>query len=65
MTVSVWSPCKVREDLEAAVEEDDSAALQGLRDQLAAFVEVLDAAFTKKRVPERTQIWIQVGEIWM
>ena len=36
------------------------ATLEGLRDQLAAFAEILDAAFTKKKIPERTQIWIQV-----
>ena len=52
---------QVREELESAVEEDDTAALEGLRDQLAAFAEVLDAAFTKKKIPERTQIWIQIS----
>lgn len=49
-----------REDLEDAVEADDEASLEGLRDQLTAFVEVLDAAFIKKKIPERTQIWVQV-----
>ncbi len=44
-----------------AIEEEDSGALEGLRDQLAAYVEVLDAAFTKKKIPERQQIWIQMS----
>ena len=62
LMADIYEACteQVREELEAAVEDDDAAALGGLRDQLAAFAEVLDAAFTKKKIPERTQIWIQV-----
>ena len=37
--------------------QDDRVA--SLRDQLAAFVEVLDAAFTKTRARPQTQIWLQ------
>ncbi|KAG1666039.1 hypothetical protein FOA52_006913 [Chlamydomonas sp. UWO 241] len=51
----------VREDLEEAVERADEPALESLRDQLAAFVEVVDAMFQKKKIPERTQIWIQAS----
>jgi len=36
-------------------------ALQNIKAQLAAYVEVVDAAFTKSGVSERTQIWLQVG----
>lgn len=36
-------------------------ALKGIKDQLAAFVECVDAAFSQTGVSERTQIWLQVG----
>ncbi|GAX79608.1 hypothetical protein CEUSTIGMA_g7049.t1 [Chlamydomonas eustigma] len=63
LIADIYEACteQVREDLEEAVSDDDMEALQSLRDQLVAFVEVLDAAFTKKKVPEKTQIWIQLS----
>ena len=36
-------------------------ALVRLKEQLAAYAEVLDAAFEKKRVDERAQVWVQAG----
>lgn len=51
---------QVGPDLEQAVEVDDEAALEGLRDQLAAYCEVVDAAFSKFAVKQQTQIWLQV-----
>jgi len=47
--------------LEDAIADGDFEALQGIKMQLAAFVEVVDAAFTKSGVSERTQIWLQAG----
>jgi hypothetical protein len=51
---------QVGPDLENAVENDDEAAMEGLRDQLAAYCEVVDAAFSKFAVKQQTQIWLQV-----
>jgi hypothetical protein len=51
---------QVGPDLEAAVEDDNEAAMEGLRDQLAAYCEVVDAAFSKFAVKQQTQIWLQV-----
>ncbi|KAJ9534583.1 hypothetical protein QJQ45_022174, partial [Haematococcus lacustris] len=58
---------QVREELEAAVTEGDEEVLAGLCDQLAAYVEVMDAAFHKTQLSERSQVWVQVRlsvELW-
>uniref|UniRef100_A0A383VU49 SET domain-containing protein n=1 Tax=Tetradesmus obliquus TaxID=3088 RepID=A0A383VU49_TETOB len=52
---------QVGPDLEQAVEVDDEAAMEGLRDQLAAYCEVVDAAFSKFAVKQQTQIWLQAS----
>lgn len=52
---------QVREELEEAIEEEDTSALESLRDQLAAYVEVLDAAFAKTKIAEKAQGWVQVS----
>ena len=35
--------------------------MSSIRDQLAAFIEVADAAFNKLALPQRSQIYVQVG----
>jgi hypothetical protein len=48
-------------DLADAVVAGREAEVASIRDQLAAFIEVVDAAFNKLALPQRSQIYIQVG----
>eukprot|EP00775_Hariotina_reticulata_P007086 gene7086-7299_t len=59
----VYESCvdQIGPDLEDAVEKDDDEALEGLRDQLAAYCEVLDAGFSKLAVKQQSQIWLQAS----
>ncbi|KAL6756515.1 hypothetical protein V8C86DRAFT_2646778 [Haematococcus lacustris] len=59
----IYESCtdQVREELEAAVTEGDEEVLAGLCDQLAAYVEVMDAAFHKTQLSERSQVWVQAS----
>lgn len=34
--------------------------ISGIADQLAAFIEVVDAAFNKLALPQRSQVYVQV-----
>ncbi|KAF6262720.1 hypothetical protein COO60DRAFT_1674538 [Scenedesmus sp. NREL 46B-D3] len=63
LMAEIYEACvqQVGPDLEQAVEVDDEAALEGLRDQLAAYCEVVDAAFSKFAVKQQTQIWLQAS----
>jgi len=63
LITDIYESCtdQVAEELYDAVADEDEEALRGLKDQLAAYAEVLDAAFDKKGVSERTQIWLQAG----
>jgi hypothetical protein len=59
----IYESCveQIGPELEAAVEEEDDEALEGLRDQLATYCEVVDAGFSKLAVKQQSQIWLQVG----
>lgn len=52
---------QVQPDLQQAIEVDNVEATENLRDQLAAYCEVLDAGFSKLGVKQQSQIWLQVG----
>jgi hypothetical protein len=47
-------------DLQRAYAAEDEQALEGICDQVAALVEVLDAAFNKLALKQQTQLWVQV-----
>ena len=47
-------------DLQQAYAVEDEEALEGVADQVAALVEVLDAAFNKLALKQQTQLWVQV-----
>ena len=49
-------------DLQRAYAADDEEGLQGVADQVAALVEVLDAAFNKLGLKQQTQVWVQVSK---
>jgi hypothetical protein len=53
-------PVQVQPDLQQAVEVDNTEATDNLRNQLAAYCEVLDAGFSKLGVKQQSQIWLQV-----
>lgn len=54
---------QVQPDLQQAIEVDNAEATENLRDQLAAYCEVLDAGFSKLGVKQQSQIWLQVGPV--
>ncbi|KAF8058461.1 hypothetical protein HT031_005585 [Scenedesmus sp. PABB004] len=63
LVADVHEACELQiaPELADAVEADDGAALEGLRDQLASFCEVVDAGFSKLGVSPGSQVWLQAS----
>eukprot|EP00879_Flechtneria_rotunda_P014654 GHRR01015313.1.p1 GENE.GHRR01015313.1~~GHRR01015313.1.p1 ORF type:complete len:503 (+),score=115.18 GHRR01015313.1:615-2123(+) len=65
LIADIYESCtqQIEPELGAAVDADDDVALERLKDQLAAYCEVVDAGFSKLAIKQQSQVWLQVFDL--